>query len=456
MIYDSSRRIEIEKYVIAYIFYYVDAVSKALELNLNESHFSVQEHKVLFKIALSLKDDNLDYIIPHVEDKVKLHFLKLTNDIKPLDLINDSKLLVYYLEQIIQMKVGTDIVSFENFVFKLKEYVLMDYWNSLELRNQNFSFELYPDIFEFSDNVINGYNNLFNDLTQGLKRKNHDNYDSELDQIVENYRNGITVYIPTGIKKYDLDYDGIYPTDLIIIAARPSMGKSLLLKALSLKLAIKEPGAYFTLEVSKSKVKSHLISALTSIDYNRIKKGNLTDNEIERIKIQSELLDKSNLQIFDPKDYVNQLEVMEKKIDELYNSGKLKWVLIDYLQLMKVKKHYGTRDLEIGAISGTLKQIAIKYNIPIIALSQLSREVEKRDIPIPKLSDLRESGNIEQDADDVYFLYRPGYYKKLANPGLEIPLEELFETILFVAKKREGALNDFKYIIDIHSLEIKS
>jgi len=452
MFYNIKLRKEIEDRIIVLLTSYTDAYQTAVDLDLQPWHFNDERNQIIYEALVNIYNENKVFTSTWLKVEMQNNFRRfnILIDDMPFNNIESEWYLIDLKEKYFIISNSVDLYYY---IFQLKEFVLWDYWKTLPFRNDNFS-SIGKDVFEFGDNVINGYNSLLNEITNKLKKKEI-HYKTELEILVNNYRNNIKVFIETGIKHYDKIYDGVYPTDLIIIAARPSMGKSLLGKALSLKMSNKGAGCFITLEVSKSKVKSQLISAQTGINYNRIKKGDLTDYEVEQILLNSELLDKSNLQIFDVTDGLKSIEQIKIKFELLYNQGLFKWAVIDYLQLIKSKQKHGTRDLEIGYITSTLKELAVKYNIPIIALAQLGRSVEFRVPPIPKLSDLRESGNIEQDADDVYFLFREGYYKKQANPGIEIPNDELFNTTLIVAKKREGELSDMNFIIDINSLKVK-
>lgn len=231
----------------------------------------------------------------------------------------------------------------------------------------------------------------------------------------------------------DLDYKtaGFQPSDLILLAARPSMGKT----AFALNIAQhvvtkrKEAVAIFSLEMSKEQLTNRLLSMESHVDSQSIRSGNLRDEEWECLIESAGVLGKSGLIIDDtPSISTAALRSKARKYKLEYD---IKLILIDYLQLMTAGgTRTESRQQEISDISRALKAIARELNVPIIALSQLSRAVEKRDDKRPMLSDLRESGAIEQDADVVMFLYRDEYYNK------DSEAKNIAEVI--IAKQRNG------------------
>lgn len=217
--------------------------------------------------------------------------------------------------------------------------------------------------------------------------------------------------VPTGFKDLDNLLAGLQPSDLIILAARPSMGKSSLAINIAQHVAINEgiPVAIFSLEMSKEQLVDRLLSAEANIDSWKLRNANLSDSDFQKIGEAMAKLSEAPL-FFDDSVGINAME-MRTKARRLQSEHGLGLIIIDYLQLMQGNGS-SNRVEEVSDISRSLKGLARELNVPVIALSQLSRAVENRPSRIPQLADLRESGSIEQDADVVMFIYREDYYEK--------------------------------------------
>ncbi len=238
--------------------------------------------------------------------------------------------------------------------------------------------------------------------------------------------------IPTGF--IDLDYKtaGFQPSDLILVAARPSMGKTAFVLNIAQHMAFREnvTAAIFSLEMSKEQLVNRLLSLESRVDSQSIRTGNLSDEDWGKLIEGAGIIGQSNLIIDDtPGISVMELRSKCRKFKMEHNLGI---IIIDYLQLMTGSKRSESRQQEISDISRSLKAIARELNVPVVALSQLSRAVEQRPDHRPMLSDLRESGAIEQDADVVMFIYRDDYYNKdTAKPNV---------AEIIIAKQRNGAI----------------
>ncbi len=232
----------------------------------------------------------------------------------------------------------------------------------------------------------------------------------------------------------DLDYKtaGMQPADLILIAARPSMGKTAFALNIAQYVAFKsnEAIAIFSLEMSREQLVNRLFSLESRVDSQHIRTGNLSDREWEDLIEGAGIVGKSQLIIDDtPGIGISELR---SKCRKLKMEHDIKMVVIDYLQLMSGSGKTDSRQQEVSEISRALKALAREINVPVIALSQLSRAVEQRPDHRPMLSDLRESGAIEQDADVVMFLYRDDYYHK------DTEKKGIAEVI--IAKQRNGPI----------------
>ena len=239
--------------------------------------------------------------------------------------------------------------------------------------------------------------------------------------------------IATGFKDLDYQTSGFQPSDLILIAARPSMGKTAFVLNIAQYMAFRsqETVAVFSLEMSKEQLVNRLLSMESGVDAQKLRNGNLSYGEWERLVEGAEGVARSNL-IIDDTPGITLAELRSKCRKYKLENG-LGIIMIDYLQLMSGGgRSSDSRQQEISDISRGLKSLARELNVPVVALSQLSRAVEQRPDHRPMLSDLRESGAIEQDADMVMFLYRDAYYNK------DSEMNNLAEVI--VAKQRNGPI----------------
>ena len=244
--------------------------------------------------------------------------------------------------------------------------------------------------------------------------------------------NGVVTGIPTGF--IDLDYRtaGMQPSDLVLIAARPSMGKTAFVLNIAQHVAFKQNQtvAVFSLEMSKEQLVNRLFALESQVDSQNIRTGQLSDIEWEKLIESAGIIGKSNLIIDDtPGISIAELRSKCRKYKLEHN---LSMIIIDYLQLMSGSGRSDSRQQEISDISRSLKAIARELSVPVLALSQLSRAVEQRPDHRPMLSDLRESGAIEQDADVVMFIYRDDYYNH------DTERKDIAEII--IAKQRNGPI----------------
>ena len=233
----------------------------------------------------------------------------------------------------------------------------------------------------------------------------------------------------------DLDYRtaGMQPSDLILVAARPSMGKTAFVLNIAQHMAFKlnQTVAIFSLEMSKEQLVNRLFSLESRVDSQHLRTGNLSDAEWEKLIESAGVIGKSNLIIDDTPGI--SISELRSKCRKFKLEHDLKMIIIDYLQLMSGSGKGGdSRQQEVSDISRSLKALARELSVPVIALSQLSRAVEQRPDHRPMLSDLRESGAIEQDADMVMFIYRDDYYNKDS--------EKKGIAEIIIAKQRNGPI----------------
>ncbi len=261
-----------------------------------------------------------------------------------------------------------------------------------------------------------------------------------MDQIEKASKNkGNVTGIATGF--IDLDYRtaGMQPSDLVLIAARPSMGKTAFVLNIAQHVAFKmnQTVAIFSLEMSKEQLVNRLFSLESKVDAQKLRTGNLSDNDWEKLIETAGIIGKSNL-IIDDTPGISISELRSKCRKYKLEHG-LKMIIIDYLQLMSGSgRGNDSRQQEISDISRSLKALARELAVPVLALSQLSRAVEQRPDHRPMLSDLRESGAIEQDADVVMFIYRDEYYNK--------DTEKKGIAEIIVAKQRNGPIGTIELV----------
>jgi replicative DNA helicase len=276
-----------------------------------------------------------------------------------------------------------------------------------------------------------------------------------VDQVVElknKYRRGelgLVTGIPTGFSSLDSITSGFHKSDLIIIAARPSMGKSSFALNLATNMSLKyNVGvAIFSLEMSKEQLANRIICYQSRVDLQKVRTGQISDDEWSMItQVAGDLTDSSLVLDDEPGLDSRSLRAKARRIKREYD---IQVLIIDYLQLMSGKSgNNESRQQEISEISRSLKLLARELDITIIALSQLSRAVEQREDKRPRLSDLRESGAIEQDADIVMFLYRDSYYKRRSEGDEKLVLNEVHESELIIGKQRNGPVGTVKFMFN--------
>lgn len=300
------------------------------------------------------------------------------------------------------------------------------------------------DVFDLLDKAEK---NLF-DVAQGNIRSNYAEMKDLVSQSIiqiehaRRQESGITG-IPSGFAALDQVTSGWQKSDLVVIAARPGMGKTAFVLSLARNAAVlaKKPVAVFSLEMSAVQLSMRLISAETELAADKLRKGALKDHEWEQLNSLVKNISEAPLYIDDTP--ALSIFDLRSKCRRLKVQHNIELIIIDYIQLMRaeIDSRSGNREQEISLISRSLKSIAKELNVPVIAISQLNRSVEARLTKRPQLSDLRESGAIEQDADMVCFIYRPEYYN-LTEDEEGNPTAGVAEII--IAKHRNGALKDVK------------
>lgn len=302
----------------------------------------------------------------------------------------------------------------------------------------------YDEATDVSDLVDKAQKSVF-DLAEGNIKKDSQEIAPIIDEVIKGIQNaaqkpnGING-LPSGFRSLDEVTSGWQPSDLVIVAARPAMGKTAFVLSMARNIAVihNEPVAIFSLEMSSQQLVSRLIASETELNSEKLKNGRLTQLEWQQLHSRIKSLIEAPIYVDDtPGLSIFELRAKCRRLKQKYG---IKILVVDYLQLMTAGADIrGNREQEVSLISRQLKIIAKELNIPVIALSQLNRGVESRPDKKPMLSDLRESGSIEQDADIVMFIHRPEKY------GIETDSEgNSLKGIatLIIAKHRNGAVGE--------------
>ena len=284
------------------------------------------------------------------------------------------------------------------------------------------------DLDKNGQNIIENSERLLFDLAEkGSFNSSLIKFDDAMKQTIEMasaaYKNeGGIVGVPTGLRDLDDKLGGLHNSDLIIIAGRPSMGKTSLATNIAFNAAkhIQENGkkssiAFFSLEMSSEQLSTRILSEQARIGSNDIRRGRISDEQFDQFLETSKNI--AELPLFIDETPAISIAAMSNRARRIKRLHGLEMIVVDYIQLMKgTTSNKDGRVQEISQITQGLKAIAKELGVPVVALSQLSRQVEQRDDHKPQLADLRESGSIEQDADVVMFVYREGYYLQRKEP----------------------------------------
>ena len=431
---------ELEEAVLGAIMLEKDAFDNVVEI-LKPECFYVEAHQRIFKAMQGLANKSQPIDILTVAEELRSR--------EELEMIGGP----YYVTRLTNM-----VVSSANIVAHSR--IILQKFIQRELIR--ISGEIIGDAYEDSTDVFDllddAESKLF-EITNNHLRKNFDSIDSVLVKTIQRiedmrHRNEDITGVPSGYASLDRVTYGWQQTDLIILAARPAVGKTAfalnLARNAALSVSKSTPVAFFSLEMSAGQLVQRILAAESEIWLEKIARGKMEEHEMKQLYARG-IQKLSQAPIFiDDTPALNIFE-LRAKCRRLKNKHNIGLIIIDYLQLMSGTNENkgGNREQEISNISRNLKALSKELAVPIIALSQLSREVEKRKEgnKMPQLSDLRESGAIEQDADLVMFLYRPEYYDITTN---EMGENNRGETHVRIAKHRNGSLETIKLRALLH------
>lgn len=417
--------VDLEEAVLGGLMLEKDALTAVIDI-LKPEIFYKDSHRIIFTAILNLfrKSEPVD-------------ILTVTNELRSMGQLETAG-GPYYLTQLTNRVASAANIEYHVRIISQK-YIQRE----LIQISSNIIREAYEDTTDVFDLLDNAERDLFAVSESNLRRSYLDMRtlvkeaiaEIEASKNIEGHFRGI----PSGFTEIDRVTSGWQRSDLIILASRPGMGKTAFVLTMARNMAVQfnMPVAFFSLEMSAIQLVTRLISGESELSAEKLRRGNLSNEEWEQLNARIKHMVNAPLYIDDtPALSIFELRAKSRRLKAQHN---IQMIVIDYLQLMSIGgDSKGNREQEISQISRSLKALAKELNVPIIALSQLSRAVETRGgSKRPILSDLRESGAIEQDADLVLFIYRPEYYK-IAEWDDGTPTDSQAE--ISIAKHRNGAL----------------
>jgi replicative DNA helicase len=411
------QNIEVEQSVLSAILIQNDTLPEVLEL-LSEKDFYRKAHRKIFAAMVDL-----------FERSEPTDLITLTNVLKEQGQLESIGGASYLAELVDTVPMATNASHYAKIIReKATLRALIERATSIASRcfEDRGNVEELLDfaersIFDISENKIRPAFHALADILTDTYKAVEDAYENKV----------LVTGVPTGFSNLDQKTSGLQPGDLVIIAGRPSMGKTALALNIAQNASIQTgmPIGIFSLEMSKEQLSLRMLSSEARIDSSRMRGGYLSESDLARINRAAGALYDLPLYI-DDSPAISALEIRAKARRMMMEKG-MGLIIIDYLQLMRGRASAERRDLEISEISRSLKALAKEINVPVVALSQLNRKVEDRSNKRPILSDLRESGAIEQDADVIMFIYRDEVYnKKEGEPDRTAEIN--------VAKQRNG------------------
>ena len=376
-----------------------EAVAKAMQW-LSPEHFYKDSHSKIFSVMIGLFHDSEPIDTISVVDKLKKS--------KDLESVGGA----YYVTGLVEAVPTT--ANVESYAKIVLEKALL---RQLILLSHELASKAYDD-HEGVDEILDSAERAIFTITQKRLKGGFRHLDPILHESFEaldakSAKGGLITGIPSGLVDLDSITAGFHPGELIVIAGRPSMGKTALALTIARNAAVdyKQGVGIFSLEMANQELAMRMLCAEARVNSHQVRTGNLAPKYWRNLSEKVGVLAESSIFI-DDTPAVTVLEVRSKS-RRLMAEHDIKLIVVDYLQLMQGPRRVENRQQEISVITRSLKALAKELNIPVIALSQLSRAVEQRNDKTPILSDLRESGAIEQDADVVMFLYREWFYEKL-------------------------------------------
>ena len=417
--------IEAEESLLGNIMLYPDAIREVSDANITPDDFYLEKHKNIYRLMASM-----------YEKKEKVDTVSLSAKLKDFDLFDKVGGMDYL------MKLASATISANN----TKEYIRIIKKHSLARQMIKAGEEISNDAYDGKTDIDEVLQKAEEKIL-GITRSRTDSefksgetlFDTTLEEVRKVQEDGSATGVRTLYSDLDNYTNGFQKGSLNILAARPSMGKTALALNFAVNAAQISHGsvAIFSLEMPADQIAKRILSMKSKVDLQKINTGNLSDSEWSRLYEASQELKNQNFYIDDtPGITVGDMLARARKLSQ---EKGLFMVIVDYIQLMSSNSKAESRQQEVSEISRKLKAMARELNVPVIALSQLSRAVESRQDKRPMLSDLRESGALEQDADIVMFLYRDSYYNRDKQNS-----SEREDVELNLAKHRNGDVGSIK------------
>ena len=426
----QPQAIELEQAVLGALLIDNESLSDAID-SLQAEYFYVPKHQKIFEAIVNLFNNTKPVDI-----------LTVSEELKRLEYFENIGGLAYISE------LTNNVASSSNTEFHARIIAEKFIKRSLINISRRISTDAFDDAVDIFDLLNNAEAELFT-VTEGTLRKSYDKMSTLIKGALENIEtlrnkeDGLSG-IPSGFTNLDRVTSGWQQSDLVICAARPGMGKTAFALTMARNIAVEHntPIGFFSLEMSSEQLVNRLIASEAELGASKLRKGDLADHEM--VQLHEKIKHLSEAPIFIDDTPALTIFELRAKARRLVKNHGVKIIMIDYLQLMQAGGNSGNREQEISTISRSLKGIAKELKIPVIALSQVNRGVESRTgvgSKRPMLSDLRESGAIEQDADIVTFIYRPEYYKIYEWDNGD---DSRGQGELIIAKHRNGSLKNVR------------
>ncbi|MDD5573330.1 MAG: replicative DNA helicase [Candidatus Hydrothermia bacterium] len=420
---------EVEMSVLGAMLMNEEALFKGLE-TLKEEDFYIDAHKKIFKTILEI-----------FETHKNVDPLTLTEELKKMEILEEVG-GPEYIMAIIESVISPALIDNHCKILLEKSVYRKIIENSTEILKEAFSSSMPADeLLDYAEQEILS-------IREREVRKSFIPMEilvTENVKMIEHIRaSGSNITgVPSGFADLDTITSGFQKGDLVIVASRPSQGKTSLALSVMRYLGVElgKPTAMFSLEMPMEQIGLRLLCMQSRIDMSRLRKGMIKDEEFEKITIAAGQLKKAPIYIDDtPSIPILELRAKARRIKREHN---VEAIFVDYLQLVQGPENSENRQQEISGISRSLKALAKELQIPVIALSQLSRAIEQRADKRPQLSDLRESGAIEQDADLVIFLHKQKGDEDMEFRGIQAPLEDNTVDVI-IGKHRNGPIGELK------------
>ena len=432
---EMPHSIEAEQSILGAMLVYPSLVRTVVDQDLHAEEFYVEAHQRIFGCMMDLHENGQNVDVTTLITRL--------NDTSQLALVGGADYVI---------KLSDSAVSSANGVFYI-DIIKQRYHLRRLIETAEKIAEEGFDSSSSLDDVLDHAEKEILEVTRSRRASEFQSSKEVVSRVIkelvalresDNHITGVR----TGYQDLDRMTNGFQRGDLIILAARPAMGKTALALNLGMYTALRNPGAvaFFSLEMPAESLMKRLLSAKSQVEGNKLRGGNISDDELYRLNEAGNELGAAKIFIDDSASI--KVSQIFSKCRKLMSEYGLSLIVIDYLQLISGSGRGGgdNRQQEVSEISRNLKILAKEMNCPVIALSQLSRSVEQRTDKQPMLSDLRESGAIEQDADIVMFLYREDYYKKTSEQEERSDINEVVD--LNLAKHRNGSVGHVSLVFN--------